>query len=138
MTSYWSLPGFEDLYLEDSWILAIESAESSLNLVVEFVLRESHPKYRAPREGEMYCYQRGRIRFEKVSALSWTGRKTVPAVDAGGEPDLGGFDEFEVAGNDFVLSGDFGRIELRASRPVAELLECGFCRGTTNVSGDRP
>ncbi len=123
MTNYWSIPGFEDIYLEDSWVLSIETGESTLTIAVDFVLRESHPLYQAPQSGEQYCYRRGLIHFGSVTALSWTGQGAVPATDAAGEHDLGSFDEFEVKDNSFTISGDFGRIEVVAPRPTVEFLE---------------
>lgn len=123
MAGYWTLPGFEGLYLEDSWVLSIRPGEATLTLEVDFVLRESHPEYRAPLSGEQYCYRRGRIRFERVTAMSWTRGRAAPATDATGEQDLGSFDEFEVADEVYTIAGDFGTIEVVSERPTAELLE---------------
>jgi len=123
MTNYWELPGFEHIYLEDSWVLSIKTSESTLRIAVDFVLRESHPQYRTPRPGEQYCYRRGRIQFGDVTALSWIGEGAAPATDATGEHDLSSFDLFEVVGDEYTIAGDFGRVELVASLPRVEFLE---------------
>lgn len=123
MANYYRLPGFEDLYLEDSWVLAIEPGESTLTIVAELVLRESHPQYRPPSSGEQYCYRQGHIRFEGVEALSWTNNGAAAATDATGEQDLGSFDEFEVVGAVCTISGDFGQIEVVSSPPTVHFVE---------------
>jgi hypothetical protein len=43
MSDYWNIPGFEDLYLEDSWVLDIAARPGVLEFVVDLVLRESPP-----------------------------------------------------------------------------------------------
>ncbi len=45
MSDYWSILGFEGLYLEDSWVLDITARPGVLEFVVDLVLRESHPRY---------------------------------------------------------------------------------------------
>ena len=122
MTNYWTIPGFEDLYLEDSWLLEIRPGEETLTISADLVLRESHPAYRTPRSGEQYCYRAGLITFDEVTALSWTDRSHMPAIDASGEEDLGSFDQFEVEDGWYVLTGDFGRIVV-ASKPPRVTLE---------------
>ncbi|MBT2500166.1 hypothetical protein J7E25_13820 [Agromyces sp. ISL-38] len=123
MRSYWTLPGFEDVYLEDSWVLGIAQEVDSLTFTVDVVLRETHPSYQPPVEGEQYCYRRGRILFEKIRALSWTEPPALPAVDAMGESDFGSFDVFEVSDGAYVIAGDFGRLEVHSQEPTLELVE---------------
>lgn len=122
MANYWAVPGFEDLYLEDSWVLGIRPGGGTLTISADLVLRESHPAYRAPRPGEQYCYRKGLITFDDVTALSWADRGHVPATDAAGEEDLGSFDQFEVEDGSYVLAGDFGRIVLTSKPPTVALL----------------
>lgn len=123
MAIYWTLAGFENLYLEDSWVLSIRADESALTFEADLVLTESHPRYRNPLAGEQYCYLRGLIRFAKVTDLTWTGRGDPPARDATGELDFGSFYEFEVGDGTYTISGDFGRIEATSSRPTVEYQE---------------
>lgn len=39
MVSYWDIPGFENLYLEDSWVTAISATPGHLKIDVDLVLR---------------------------------------------------------------------------------------------------
>jgi hypothetical protein len=123
METYWTLAGFENLYLEDSWVLSIRPVESTLTFEADLVLTESHPLYHDPRAGEQYCYRRGIIEFAHVTELTWTGGGRPPATDATGEQDLGSFDQFQVEDGRYVISGDFGRIQLAAGPPTVEFVE---------------
>lgn len=122
MANYWAIPSFEGLYLEDSWVLEIRPGEGTLTISADLVLRESHPEYHSPRPGEQYCYRRGLITFDDVTALSWADRGHIPALDASGDQDLGSFDQFEVEDGCYVLAGDFGRIAVSSKPPTVALL----------------
>ncbi len=114
MSDYWGIPGFEYLYLEDSWVTGIQVTPAQLEIEVDLVLREEHSAYAIPTPGEQYCYRAGTIRFTGVSALRWEGQGRVAAVDAAGEQDYGSIDTFDHDGNGYALTGDFGRIEVVA------------------------
>jgi hypothetical protein len=122
MGEYRSIPGFEDIYLEDSWVLGVRAEPGRVVFDMELVLNESHPAYLPPNAGEQYCYRTGTIRFEKVEALNWTRQLVVkPAVDATGERDFGAIDVFGIEQGVYVLEGDFGRLEIRSSSPAVDL-----------------
>lgn len=117
-----TIPGFEDVYLEDSWVLAVRAEPGSVVLDIECVLLRAHPFYSPPAPGQQHSYRRGALRFSQVAAVSWTEQDTVtPSVDASGEHDLGSVDEFEVHDGSYLLMGDFGRLEIWSARPVLEL-----------------
>lgn len=122
ISDYWSIPGFDSLYLEDSWVLDITARPGVLEFVVDLVLRESHPRYEAPKAGEGYCYRRGVLRFRGVSSLMWQGQGTVPAIDATGEQDYGSVDVLTVTDDVYTVEGDFGRIVVASARPSVEFL----------------
>ena len=122
MSDYWSIPGFEGLYLEDSWVLDITARPGVLEFVADLVLRESHPRYEAPKAGEQYCHRRGVLRFEGVSSLRWEGQGSVPAIDATGEQDYGSVDALRVADDAYTVEGDFGRIVVASAPPSVEFL----------------
>ena len=122
MPYYWSIPGFDGLYLEDSWVLDITARPGVLELVVDLVLRESHPSYEAPKAGEQYCHRRGVVRFEGVSSLRWEGQGSVPAVDATGERDYGSVDALRVTDDAYMVEGDFGRIAVASPPPSVEFV----------------
>lgn len=121
MKPYFEFPGFDQLYLEDSFILDVIARPGSVVFVAEIVLREEHPGYRPPRSSEKYCYRRGRITFGGVGRLTWLRGDVVPARDATGETDFGGFDEFGLDGRTYILSGDFGTLQMEAATCTAEL-----------------
>ncbi|UOE42856.1 hypothetical protein [Agromyces larvae] len=121
MTDYWKFDGFQHLYLEDSWVLRFAFAPGKLTIEVEFVLRESHPAFSPPLAGEQYCYRRGSIHFDAMTAFAWSGRNVVPAVDASGEMDLGSFDGFEARDDRYIITGEFGRLEIVSVPPRVDL-----------------
>lgn len=121
MAHYWEIPGFEALYLEDSWILEIRPGRGELTISADLVLRESHPAYREPHREEQYCYRQGSITFDEVTEFSWTERGRMAAIDASGEEDLGSFDQFEVDDGSYLMAGDFGRIVVTSKQPKVSL-----------------
>jgi hypothetical protein len=122
-STYTSIPGFKYVYLEGSWVLDIRAELGRVVFDMDVVLIESHPAYAPPRRGEPYCFRRGLIRFENVESLSWTGQMLFkPAVDASGEQDFGGIDDFRIAEGVYALEGDFGRLEIASSPPALDLL----------------
>ncbi|PUB31810.1 hypothetical protein C8K30_101327 [Promicromonospora sp. AC04] len=123
MGNYTTIPGFESVYLEDSWVLGIRAEPEHVSFEMEVVLNPSHAAYTPPVPGEQYCYRRAVIRFDRVEALSWTGQGVVlPAVDATGVQDFGSIDRFEAGPGEYVLEGDFGRVGIKSSGPTLELL----------------
>lgn len=119
---YSAIQGFENLYLEDSWVLSITAQPGSLELVAELVLCESHPLYHPPTVGEQYCYRQGVVRFEDVTSLHWEGQGLMPAVDATGERDYGSIDALFVTPGAFILESDFGRIAVASAPPAVALV----------------
>ncbi|MGI5377901.1 hypothetical protein ACQEV2_27375 [Streptomyces sp. CA-251387] len=118
---YPQLAGFENLYLEDSFVLGIEATPARLALEVELVLTPQHPSYHPPGADEQNCYARAVIEFQNVRDLSWTGQGTPPALDASGDKDYGGIDTLFWNGSVFHLEGDWGVIEVASAGPVVRL-----------------
>lgn len=116
MASYYSIAGLEAVYLEDSFVLAVSVKPNEVEFVADVVLTESHSQYADPRQGEQYCYRRGRIRFLEVRQVSWRMDGAQAAYDAAGEADFGGFDRFEVESGRYFVAGDFGVLEIEAAR----------------------
>lgn len=123
MTPYTALPDFEHLYLEDSFILGIEANPGILTVRLDVVLTEDHPDYSAPLPNEQYCYRSALIRFEGVTRLHWLSSSLRPAIDASGEMDYGGVDEFGRDGSTFVLVGEFGHIDVEAAQCNIEFVD---------------
>ncbi|AZP23510.1 hypothetical protein EJC51_31045 [Streptomyces aquilus] len=111
------MSGFEDVYLEDSFVLGVTATPGRLCLDVDLVLTAHHPAYRPPAPGEQNCYIRARIEFPHVRSLTWTDQGTPPAVDASGEADYGGIDALFWDGSAFHLEGDWGSIDVASGPP---------------------
>jgi hypothetical protein len=120
MSDYWNMPGFEGLYLEDSWILEITARPGLLEFVVDLVLLDSHPLFELRSAGEQYCYRRGVIRFDGVSSLRWEKQGAPPATDATGERDYGSVDALRETDDAYVVEGDFGHIAVASPPPSVE------------------
>ena len=119
MRTYAELPGFEHLYLEDSWVLAVEHRPAELRFDIEAVLMESHPEWAPPKRDEQYSYCRAAIVFRNPRAVKWVQRmEGPPAVDASGEVDYGNIDVFEWDGSSFELQGDWGHVRIEGDAPV--------------------
>ncbi len=91
ITPYRAMPGFEHVYLEDSYVTEIvESAEPlEFALELEVVLVEGHPLYQPPAPGEQHCYRPARLVFPKVRRVNWIERHIRPFRDANDQIDYG-------------------------------------------------
>ncbi|SKB11761.1 hypothetical protein PL11201_180015 [Planktothrix sp. PCC 11201] len=45
--NYWQLPGLENIYLEDSYVLGIKT-DTSIEFFLEAILTENHSLYTSP------------------------------------------------------------------------------------------
>lgn len=117
MEDYWNIPGFEDLCLEDSWILVASRLPTAFELTVEIVLKESHPQFARPLPGEQYCYRKATLTFGNLRALSWSHETATRTTDASGEGDLGSFDNFSFEKDVYYIDGDIGQIRLKSDVP---------------------
>ncbi len=118
---YFQMPGFESVYLEDSFVLGVTATPGLLIVDLDVVLTEDHPSYKPPPPNEHHCYRRGQIRFHGVRRLHWIAGGTRPAIDASGVADYGGVHELSADGSSFVLTGDFGNIDVEALECVLVL-----------------
>lgn len=116
MRPYTDLPGLAELVLEESYVLGVEAQPGVVGFVMDFVLTSQHPDYRPPAASERECFRRGTLRLVDVTRLEWTAQGAPPAVDATGQIDYGHIDSFEWHDGQFVLVGDWGRLDARAAR----------------------
>jgi hypothetical protein len=114
LKGYDQLPGFEHLYLEDSWVLGVHESDDELRFDVEAVLTESHPDWHPPKDREVYAYKRLALVFARPRQVTWLRRMSgPPAVDASGEVDYGNIDLFEWENDTYELEGEWGRVRVR-------------------------
>lgn len=114
--NYYEIPMLSNIYLEDSYVLAINEGVNSLAFELDVVLTEKHSKYEKPRAGEYYCYRRASLRFSHVESLEWVERQFFAFSDAAGEIDFGNIDSFCCAEGWCLLSGDWGRVKIKGGR----------------------
>ncbi len=115
MSSYYDWEDFAGIYLEDSFVLSICELDNEISFIVEAVLTENHPLYVPPKEGEQYCYKKGKIVFQGLKQVEWIDRNEAPFTDAAGEEDYGNIDVFELYSGVYKLSGDWGELQVISS-----------------------
>ena len=120
MSDYFSHPELAELYLEDSFVLAVRVDHGEVAMEVDFVLREGHARYTQPGEVEQYCYQRGLLKFEGVKSASWNMPSAPPATDATGEADFGGIDEYVISDDVHRLVGEFGELTISCAKIIVD------------------
>jgi hypothetical protein len=59
---YTAIPGFETVYLEDSYVLAICLGTDYVEIKLDLVLTPAHPVYVAPGADQQHCMRRARLR----------------------------------------------------------------------------
>lgn len=114
VNAYVGIPGFENLYLEDSWVLGIAATPGRLEFRLDLVLTQDHPLYHEPLPNEVYCHARGSIAFVDVDELTWSHQGARPATDATGEVDFGNIDSFTWIPGRYELDGDWGDLVIKA------------------------
>jgi hypothetical protein len=116
MSAYYEIPGLEHIYLEDSFVLGVSVLPGLVDLLLDVVLREGHCEYREPDIGQQYCFRRGALRFRGVVDFRWRMPEGRPALDASGDTDYGGLDEFVIEGAFRRLVGEIGEIAIVCER----------------------
>lgn len=114
---YPALPGLEHVYLEDSYVLDVDTRGGEVRVDLEAVVLPGHPAYQPPRAGEQYCYLAGVLRFTGARDVDLRRSGRSPSVDPDGSTDYGNVDVFRVDGEWFELHGDWGSLRLRADPP---------------------
>lgn len=122
MKPYYELSILDCLYLEDSYVLGIEADKTSAVFTVEFVLTEKHSNYSTPKNGQKYCYKKGKLKFENCEKVEWSKVNHVRNVDKNLEIDMGNIDVFTFDEKKYSLSGDWGELEV-----VCEKVSLDFC-----------
>ncbi len=117
--NYWQLPGLENIYLEDSYVLGIKT-DTSVEFFLEVVLTENHSLYTSPLPGERYCYRRITLKFPHPQTYNLTLNKMLPIVDPDGTWDYGNIDAFFMENEAYNLIGEWGELTVISDPPVIE------------------
>ncbi len=112
---YYELAGFQNVYLEDSFVFEIHESVSKFVLHMEVVLNEQHPFYTSPKSSEQYCYKKAAIIFTDVETVEWEEKNFKRYPDANGEYDYGNIDTFYLVDGYYYLAGDWGRVKIKAT-----------------------
>ncbi|MGH4018155.1 MAG: hypothetical protein ACRDT0_02705 [Pseudonocardiaceae bacterium] len=135
MTDYSTIAELSTVYLEDSYVLDIVDDPPLLELKIEAVLTEEHPRYRPPGPAEQYCYAAGRLVFRDVSRVEWERQSLRTYTDVTGEEDRGNIDFLEIDGDHWYAGGDWGEVRIfTTARPEFTLIgENASRRGADRV-----
>lgn len=110
--SYEPLPALSDVYLEDSYVLGIESDDRSVRFSIDLALTPEHPAYESPPPDEQYCYRRARISIDDARSVRWRRKTMQPFTDATGEVDYGSIDSWTLDGDVSHVEGEWGEVEV--------------------------
>jgi len=115
MKPYSDKPTLAHIYLEDSWVLGIETNKTDVVFECEFVLLESHENYRPALKGEQYCYRRGKLRFDNCKMIKWHSIKDSRSTDLDGSIDMGNIYSFKFDDDFNKLEGDWGEVDITSN-----------------------
>jgi hypothetical protein len=124
ITPYHTMPGFEHVYLEDSYVTEIIESSGRLEFALELVLLEGHPLYAPTAPGEQHCYRPARLVVPDVRQVVWIERHIRPFKDAADQVDYGNIDAMYERDGLYHLEGDWGIVEV-ASGPPQLLVDDG-------------
>ena len=115
--NYWQLPGFENIYLEDSYVLSINANTISIQILLEAVLTENHPLYTPALSGEQYCYRQMTVYFPHPQTYDLVLNNIRPIADPDGSVDYGNIDDFFMEDDKYYLRGEWGELTIVSDPP---------------------
>ena len=115
--NYWQLPGFENIYLEDSYVLSINANTISIQILLEAVLTENHPLYTPALSGEQYCYRQMTVNFPHPQTYDLVLNNISAIADPDGSVDYGNIDDFFMEDDKYYLRGEWGELTIVSDPP---------------------
>jgi hypothetical protein len=123
-TPYYDLPGFDQVYLEDSFVTQLIETDGELSFLLDLVLREGHPRYAPPPPHEQYCFRLAKLTFAEPRRVVWEKKDFRPATDAGGAVSYGNIDLMDrLEDGTYRLVGEWGVVLIVADPPVITFIE---------------
>ena len=120
---YSELSGFDNVYLEGSFVLGMSEQPGRLEFDMEVALCPGHVNYGVPKSDEQYCYKRGKLAFPDVTSVEWVEKDFSGYKDASGEMDYGNIDGLtEIDPGWFEVFGDWGHVRIYSSEPEIHYL----------------
>lgn len=120
---YYSFQGFENVFLEDSFVLNIKTSQILAEFLVEIILTEKHRLYSKPKPNEVYCYKKAKISFPKIENIVWIEVNICPSIDANNEVDFGNIDSFFYENDFYNISGDWGEVKIQSQSPTIKFID---------------
>ncbi len=118
---YYEFPGFENIYLEDSYVLGFEEKQGLMRILLDLVLTKDHSSYHDPLSNEQYCYKRAYITFSDITSSIWVSKTLKEYAYVDEEVDYGNIDSFLFDNGHYYLEGDWGRLDIVSSPPVVTM-----------------
>ena len=112
-----SIDAFNDILLEDTFVLSWCRGADSLTFEVLASLLQRHPEAAPPADGDWACYRHGQIQFTGVSSVAGLLPldSVVPTTDPDGSLDFGCIDELSlIRSGEYRISGEFGVVTVAA------------------------
>ena len=120
-----SIQAFDNILLEDTFVLSWHQAAASLTFNVLASLLQSHPEASPPASGEWACYRPGVIQFSGVSSIGGllSQGAVIPTKDPDGSVDYGCINDLSlVRPGEYRIAGEFGVVTVVA-REVSLILD---------------
>lgn len=115
---YYELPGFDQVYFEDSFVTGLIETGAELSFLLDLVLREGHPRYSPPKPDEQYCWRPAKLMFARPTLMRWEKREFRPTTDASGEVDYGNIDAMQILEDgSYRLEGNWGIVVIASAPP---------------------
>ncbi|UZH09801.1 MULTISPECIES: hypothetical protein [unclassified Halomonas] len=106
---------FNGIDLNDSFVLGWQTEDQRLSFDLELSIWPASEYYTSPKDGEYTCYRRAVLVFDQIERYrGLLSMDEAPrSTDASGEIDYGNIDRLVVRGNQYIVEGDFGRVEVQ-------------------------
>jgi hypothetical protein len=125
---YSSLPGLEEVLLEDSLVLEIVESPSFLSFTLLAALAPSHPAY------ETHCFRSAALTFPGTRKVTWSERHDARFIDAAGLVDRGNIDGLVAdPGGFYRVEGDWGVVDVVSGPPQLEILGAQSAKRTLRI-----
>jgi hypothetical protein len=115
-----NLDDFQEVALEDTFVLAWHKSSGDLVFYVEAHLRPEHSAYAPHGVESRACYRPGIIVFRSASQVTGLMPQSMVnrTTDAEGAVDYGTIDRLEMIGpGQFAISGEFGDVVVHSRAP---------------------
>ncbi len=114
MKDYTDFADLANVYLEDSFVLAIDEKPGTLSFKLEVALTPTHPLHHEPRPDEQHYYMDAMLTVDEAARIEWVTSSSRTDRDATcAEPeDLGNIDSLRHIDDHYEITGDWGHIRV--------------------------